>query len=118
MATNCSSAKNLPPKMRLFFASAKLPNHWIFLKFLANLTPIFIMEEGTKTLQHVNQITLLKIALRILILVHFQRIPITYFEQRTNKSNTSINLPFLDNFDAAIEFMSSVQFSDILNNKK
>ncbi len=30
MATDCSFAKNLPPKMRLFFALAKLSNYWLF----------------------------------------------------------------------------------------
>ncbi len=31
MATDCSLAKNLPPKMRLFFfALGKLPNYWLF----------------------------------------------------------------------------------------
>ncbi len=30
MATDCSFAKNIPPKMWLFFAFARLPNHWLF----------------------------------------------------------------------------------------
>ncbi len=47
MATDCSFAKNLPPKMRLFFAFAKLANH-LFLEFLTQLTPIIMMKEWTK----------------------------------------------------------------------
>ncbi len=30
MTADCSFAENLPPKMRLFFAFVKLPNHWLF----------------------------------------------------------------------------------------
>ncbi len=58
MATDFSFAKHLLPKNAMFFfAFAKLPNHWLFWNSSPqNLTPIIIMEERIKTIQHVNQI--------------------------------------------------------------
>ncbi len=121
MAVDCSFAKSLPPKMRLFFLRSLSCQTIGLLELLANLTPIITMEERTKTMQHVNQIKHeLKSSLRILILCH--QIIFSAFHQhnltRKPKNPTRrSNLSFLDNFDAVIEFMPSVQFSGIENKK-
>ncbi len=56
MAGYCSFAKNLPPKMLLFFLRLLSCQTTGCLEFLANLTPVIIMEERTNTIQHFNQI--------------------------------------------------------------
>ncbi len=57
MATNCSFAKNLPPKNAIVFLHLLSCQTIGFLEFSPkNLTPTIFMEERTKTIQHVNQI--------------------------------------------------------------
>ncbi len=56
MATDYSFAKNLPPKMRLFFLRLLSWQTISFLEFLAHLTPFIIMKERTNTILYVSHI--------------------------------------------------------------
>ncbi len=55
MATDCSSAKSSAENAIVVWPLLSCQTVG-FLEFLANLTPIIIMEERTKTIQHVKQI--------------------------------------------------------------